>query len=63
MNGKTGYLCHPFDVDAFAKGIEKLSDFKTRNAMFSECKEIVKQFDLKVSIEQRNKIYYQILNI
>ena len=50
-------------MDAFAKGIEKLSDFKTRNAMFSECKEIVKQFDLKVSIEQRNKIYYQILNI
>lgn len=63
VNGKTGYLCHPFDVDAFAKGLEKLSDFKTRNIMFSECKEVAKQFDLKVSIEQRNKIYYQILNI
>ena len=61
MNGKTGYLCHPFDVDAFAKGIEKLSDSETRESMKLNCKEIVKQFDIRVSVEQRKEIYNQVL--
>ena len=56
VNGKTGYLCHPFDVDAFAKGIEKLSDSETRESMKLNCKEIVKQFDIRVSVEQRKEI-------
>ena len=61
INGETGYLCNPFDVNAFAKGLEKLSDYKLSQIMSPQCKAIVKMFDTSVSVKQRMDIYYQIL--
>lgn len=61
INGETGYLCNPFDVDAFAKGLEKLSDDKLRQIMSPQCKDIVKMFDTSVSVKQRKDIYNQLL--
>lgn len=63
INGKTGYLCNPFDVDAFADGLTKLSDAQTRMEMKPQCKEIVELFDSEVSIKQRKKIYNQLLSL
>ena len=62
INGETGYLCSPYDVDAFAKGLEKLSDPQARLKMKDQCKNIVKMFDTEVSVKQRKEIYNQILN-
>ena len=61
INGKTGFLCNPYDVDAFADGLRKLSEESVRIAMQPECKKIVKQFDKSVSVKQRQSIYQTIL--
>ena len=61
INGKTGFLCNPFDVDAFADGLRKLEDDELRDKMKPMCKEIVKKFDVSVSVAQRKAIYNQIL--
>ena len=62
INGETGYLCNPYDVDAFAMGLTKLSDPQTRQKMKNQCKNIVKMFDTEVSVKQRKEIYNQILS-
>ena len=61
INGKTGFLCNPYDVYAFADGLSKLSEESVRIAMQPECKKIVKQFDKSVSVKQRQSIYQTIL--
>lgn len=60
-NGKTGYLCNPFDVDAFAYNLNILSDKRIRDSMTNDCQEIVKKFDKKASVAQRIEIYKSIL--
>lgn len=61
IDGKTGFLCNPYDADAFANGIKKLSDKRLRASMQQHCLEIVKKFDKQVSIKQRQDIYNRIL--
>lgn len=61
IDGKTGYLCNPYDVAAFADGLKKLADRDNREKMRPYCKEIVKQFDIEVSVKQRREIYNKIL--
>lgn len=57
VNGKTGYLCNPWDVNGYAKAIQILSDNDVRKRMKPYCLNIVKSFDKEVSVEQRRKIY------
>lgn len=57
INGETGFLCNPWDIDGYAKAIQKLSDKDLRIKMRPFCLDIVKKFDKKVSIEQRRRIY------
>lgn len=61
IDGKTGYLCNPYDVVAFAEGLKKLADVGIRNEMKPWCKGIVKQFDTSVSVNQRRSIYQSLL--
>lgn len=61
VNGKTGFLCNPYDAEAYAKGIIKLSDAELRKELAPNCKEIVKQFDKKISVAQRLEIYKKVL--
>lgn len=61
IGDKTGYLCNPNDADAFAEGLRRLADAETRNRMRPHCKDIVKQFDIAVSVKQRREIYNKVL--
>jgi len=61
INGKTGYLCDPFDYTGLSEAIVKLSDLKTRQLMKDECVEMSSKFDLSISKLQREKIYNSIL--
>lgn len=61
INGKTGFLCNPHDSVGFAKAIKILSDSNYRNSLRLSCLDIVKNFDKSISIQQRQKIYSEIL--
>ena len=61
INGKTGILCNPYDVEGFAEAIIKLSDSQLRASMHDDCISIAKTFDSGISIEQRWKIYKNII--
>lgn len=63
IDGETGYICNPYDVDAFAEGLSKLADEGIRNQMKPQCKEIVKQFDSSVSVNQRQSIFETIIRL
>lgn len=56
--GINGYLCDPFDEDAFAEAIKKLSVPYVREAMGVNCEKTAKQFD----VEYSKNIYWEILN-
>ena len=57
IDGKTGYLNHPFDDKGFAEKIKLLSDEKIRGSMKNECMETAKKFDSSVSYQQMKDIY------
>lgn len=57
VDGKDGYLCNPFDVDAFAEKIRMLSDINSRKGMEVFCCEMASKFDNKVSFQQMQDIY------
>ncbi len=61
IDGKTGYLCNPFDIQAFSDSIQKLSNPQTRSEMRNACVEIAAKFDKKVSVEQRKNIYSELI--
>ena len=61
LNDKTGYLCKKNDADAFAEAILLLSDSSKREAMKNDCIKTAEKFDITASIEQRKKIYQEIL--
>lgn len=63
INGKTGYLCNPFDVKAFTDGILSLSSEVRRKEMADNCRKIVNKFDKSISIEQRKQIYEDLLKL
>ena len=61
IDGKTGFLCNPYDASSFAKAIEKLSNKECRDSMRDSCMEVVKKFDKSISITQRKTIYDEII--
>lgn len=61
INGKTGYLCNPFAEQSFAEGIFKLSSEEVRRKMFVQCKLVANKFDKSISIEQRKRIFKELL--
>lgn len=61
INGKTGFLCNPFDSNSFAEAIYRLSDKEYRDSLKKNCLNVVKKFDKNFSIAQREKIYKEIL--
>lgn len=62
INGKTGFLCNPYDAQSFAEAIKKLSDKEYRQSMRDNCLKIINKFDKKISVNQREKIYKEILS-
>ncbi len=60
-DGKTGFMCDPYDADAFAEGIRKLCDPVARNSLRENCIASAARFDIAVSREQRKQIYWQLL--
>lgn len=61
IDGKTGFLCNPYDVKSFAIAIDRLSNKEYRESLRDNCLNIVKQFDKKISVSQREKIYKEFL--
>ena len=61
IDGKTGYVCSPNDVDGFADAIRKLVDTELRKTMKENCKEAVKPFDIKNALLAMWNIYREIL--
>lgn len=61
VDDKNGYLCDPFDENAFAEKIKLLSDSQRRDAMRTFCREMATKFDNSVSFEQMRIIYDELL--
>lgn len=61
VDGETGFLCDPFSVDDFSRGIRQLSDPSLRAAMKPKCQAMAQKFSIAVSTAQRRKIYQSIL--
>lgn len=61
IDGKTGFLCNPYDSKEFSKAILKLSDSVVRMNMKENCVEMAKLYNIDISIQQREKIYDNIL--
>ncbi len=61
IDNKTGFVASPYDIEMMAKNIKKLTDSKKRKNMINDCKEIAQKFDVKISREQREKIYQELL--
>ena len=55
IDGKTGYLCHPEDVDSYAKNIIRLLEIK--DSLKENCIEMAKKIDKSISNEMMRKIY------
>lgn len=60
-NGMNGYLCDPFDVDAFAEAIKKLVDSNVRNLMTENCEKAAEPFDVGHSKKAMKEIYFEML--
>lgn len=61
-NGVDGYLCDPFDADAFAEAIKKLSDPNVRESMIVNCEKAAEPFDVEHSKKAMQNIYLEMLN-
>lgn len=61
FDGKTGFLCSPYDENAYAEAIVKLSDKKLRESMREACYETAEKFDIKISRSQMEEIYTSVL--
>ncbi len=58
-NGRTGYLCDPFDAATFARAISKL--VAERDKMSEDCRETAKAFDISIAEAQIRAIYAELL--
>ena len=61
IDDKTGILCNANNPEDFSKAIVKLSDNKIREKMKDNCIKTAEMYDMKVSYQQREKIYNQML--
>ena len=57
-----GYLCDPFDENAFAKAISKLADENLRKSMIENCEKAAEPFDVEHSKKAMQDIYFEMLN-
>ena len=62
-DGKTGFLCDPFDAEAFAAAIEKLEAMEPekRKAMEQQSVMMAQNFDMEISEKERFLIYKQLV--
>ena len=61
-DGVDGYLCDPFDENAFAKAISKLSDESLRKSMIENCEKAAEPFDIEYSKRAMQDIYFKMLD-
>ncbi len=61
VDGEDGYLCNPYDEDAFAKSIKKLLDSNVRKAMSVKCVKMSEAFDVVYSRKAMQNIYLELL--
>lgn len=61
-DGVDGYLCDPFDENAFARAIKKLSNPDVRRTMIENCEKAAEPFDVEHSKKAMQNIYEQLLN-
>lgn len=61
-DGVDGYLCDPFDEDAFADAIRKLLNPAMRKLMTDNCVKAAEPFDVKYSRKAMQDIYSKMLN-
>ena len=61
MDGKNGFLCNPYDAQAFTEKILELSSAELREKLRENCFRSVQKFDLTVSRKRREEIYRIIL--
>ena len=61
-DGIDGYLCDPFDENAFARAIKKLSNPDVRRTMIKNCEKAAEPFDVEHSKKAMQNIYEQLLN-
>ena len=61
-DGINGYLCDPFDEDAFAWAINKLADASLRKSMAENCEKAAEPFDVEHSKKAMQDIYFEMLN-
>ena len=62
IDGKTGYAINPYDVDGFAKAIEKLAkDVSLRESMKEDCIKAVEPFELSNALNVMWDIYREVL--
>lgn len=61
-DGVDGYLCDPFDEDAFADAIRKLLNPAMRKLMADNCVKAAEPFDVKYSRKAMQDIYSKMLN-
>lgn len=60
-DGIDGYLCDPFDADAFAEAIKKLSNSNVRKSMCINCEKAAEPFDIVHSRKAMQEIYKELL--
>lgn len=61
-DGVNGYLCDPYDENAFAEAIKKLCDPNLRKSMADNCVKAAEPFDVKYSRKAMQDIYSEMLN-
>lgn len=62
IDGKTGYVCNPEDIDSFANVISKLAtDKELRERMREECLKAVEPFELHNALRAMWDIYDEVL--
>lgn len=61
-DGVNGYLCDPYDENAFAEAIKKLCDRNLRKSMADNCVKAAEPFDVKYSRKAMQDIYSEMLN-
>ena len=62
-DGQTGFLCDPFDSEAFAGAIKKIEAMTEaeRNYMKQRCISMSQNFDMEISAKERSAIYKQFI--
>ena len=60
-DGKTGYLCEPYNVEQYAYALERLSDKTVRESMKKNCVHKAMEFDKAISVSQTKEIYKELL--